>query len=71
MRLLCGAGASKDQPETGGATPIVIAAENGHEAVVQLLCEAGANEDQPETKGATPMVLAAFRGHEACSYCAG
>ena len=42
-----------------------MAAENGHEAVVQLLCKAGAAKDQSDQDGTTPLFIAAQEGHAA------
>ena len=67
MRLLIEAGANKDQGLTDdGATPLFIAAANGHLEVVQILLESGANKDQGLTDvivGATPLFIAAQKGH--------
>ena len=47
-----------------GATPLFIAAQNGHLEIVQFLVESGANKDQGTTNdGATPVFIAAQNGH--------
>ena len=48
-----------------GKTPLLWAAEEGHEAVVALLLEKGAELDSKSKSGRTPLSLAAGRGREA------
>jgi cytohesin len=42
-----------------------IAAQNGHEAVVQSLIEAGADVNKVNDNGMTPLYVGAQEGHEA------
>jgi ankyrin repeat protein len=44
-------------------TPLLICAENGHEAVVRALIEAGADVNWAMDNGGTPLSIAAHQGH--------
>jgi ankyrin repeat protein len=58
------AGSDINQAKHSGATPLYIAAETGHLAVVQwLVKEAGADVNQAMDSGATPLFIAAHNGH--------
>ena len=46
-----------------GATPLLVAAENGNLDVVRFLVEVGAAKDQADNDGATPSVVVAQEGH--------
>ncbi|CAE7420719.1 CTTNBP2, partial [Symbiodinium sp. KB8] len=62
IRLLLEANADKDKATPGGATPLYIAAKNGHLEVVRLLLEANADKDKAFRDGATPLFMAAYSG---------
>ena len=48
---------------TLGATPVYIAAEQGHLLAVRMLLFAGAKGDTPRKDGTTPLRAAAENGH--------
>ena len=52
VSALISAGASVDQAIEDGATPLYIAAHNGHISVVSALISAGASVDQATEDGA-------------------
>ena len=56
-----------NQADYLGCTPLFIAAQKGHEAVVRGLVEAGADVNQATTTadGVIPLRVAASNGHEA------
>ena len=56
-------GADKDKVRDTGDSPFLIAAENGHLAVVQCLLEHGADKDKTTNEGASPLYTAAQQGH--------
>jgi len=49
----------------GGATPLIVAAQEGQTAVVHVLLAASAAVDQAATNGTTPLFAACQRGHAA------
>lgn len=51
-----------DDPWRRGATPLWIAAENGHISIVRLLIETGANINMIAGDGFTPLIVAAYYG---------
>jgi ankyrin repeat protein len=55
--------AVKGMVEPVGATPLYIAAKEGHLAVVKLLLEKGASIDAKAEDACTPLWIAAFYGH--------
>lgn len=48
-----------------GWTPLLLASENGYEAVVRLLIEKGAEVNAIDEDRSTPLLLAPKNGHEA------
>ena len=53
-----------NQQDCVGSTPLLRAAENGHEGVVKLLLERDADPNCPDKYGRAPLRGAAFAGHE-------
>ncbi len=53
-----------------GATPVLVASQKGHSAIVRALLAAGGHASKTLTsgpyKGATAMWAAAFEGHSEC-----
>ena len=48
-----------------GATPLFVAAQNGHETMVRALIEMGADVNKAMDDGVPPLLIAAYNGHEA------
>ena len=65
MRFLVEAGANKDQPTTEDeSTPLQLAVEKGHLAVVRFLVESGADIDRTTQSGKTALDVALEHGHQ-------
>ena len=64
MRALIELGADINKADDDGATPLYIATEKGHEAVVRALIEAGADVGVA-APDETPLFIATYEGHEA------
>jgi ankyrin repeat protein len=65
-KLLLGTGnVDIDSKDNYGQTPLLWAAESGHEAVVKLLLEMGKADVDCNCNGRTPLSYAAENGHEA------
>jgi len=68
VQMLLATGALTSAQEAGtNNTPLHVAAEQGHAALVSLLCAAGAPLDAPNAAGATPLHAAVIRGHAAAA----
>ena len=66
VSLLARAGAGQqvaNQALQNGATPLLIAAQQGHLETAQYLAGHGAAVDQATSDGATPLLIAAQEGH--------
>jgi ankyrin repeat protein len=62
-QLLVKAGANvKATTRIAAATPLLLAAENGHASVVRVLLDAGADARAADTNGTTALMLAAAAG---------
>lgn len=65
IRILLNIGYSPDPGDTSFRTPLIYAAEMGHEAVVRTLLGTGKVDiDSKDEDGRTPLSHAAERGHE-------
>ncbi len=58
-------GADVNKAMDDGATPLLIAAQDGHEAIVRALIELGADVNKATDNGVTPLFFAAQNGHTA------
>ncbi|GAB4818106.1 hypothetical protein N2152v2_005152 [Parachlorella kessleri] len=66
VQMLLATGALTSAREGGtNNTPLHIAAEQGHAAIVSMLCKAGAPLEEPNADGATPLHVAVTRSHAA------
>jgi ankyrin repeat protein len=63
VRVLADKGANLDLAAEDGATPVFVAAQDGHHEVVRLLADNGANLDLANKNGTTPVLIAAKNGH--------
>jgi ankyrin repeat protein len=48
-----------------GRTPLFMAAQEGHDAVVAVLLRAGSDINCPMADGCTPFMIATHEGHKA------
>jgi len=62
VKFFLSRGASKELRANGGATPLHVACEKNHAAVVLTLLEAGASHETVDDKGRTPLHTAAAFG---------
>ena len=62
--LLSRHGVSVDTPRDTGATPFLIACEEGHHEVARLLADHKADINRPNNAGATPFYVACQNGHD-------
>ena len=63
VQYLLEQGADKDKVMNEGASPLWMAAQEGHLAVIQCLLEHGADVNKTRTNGMTPLHAAALNGH--------
>ena len=64
--LLLEAGCDKEKAREDGATPAIIAAQEGHADCLRLLLKAGCDKDKADDNGWTPASIAALNGHADC-----
>lgn len=66
IRLLLNTGkVDADSKDGDGRTPLLLAAQNGHEAVVKLLLDTSkVDADSKDRDGQTPLLWASQNGHE-------
>ncbi|KAL0631774.1 hypothetical protein Q9L58_009364 [Maublancomyces gigas] len=63
VSLLLASGASIEESDGVGRTPLYIASRDGHTEIVQALLASGAQTEVPRDSGATPLYAAAENGH--------
>ncbi len=64
VELLLAEGADVNAKDKYGQTPLLLAAYEGHKAVVERLVANGANVTATAKNGATPLKVAAAKGHK-------
>lgn len=62
--LLLRHGVDPESEDRDGRIPLILAVENGHEAVVKLLLEKGSDPEAEGGKGFIPHSWATGNGHE-------
>lgn len=68
MQLLLKYGADIDLCPNNGASPLIIACQNGHGSTVQLLLENGAKHSCPKN-GVSPLIMACKNGDDSIVKC--
>jgi cytohesin len=68
VRTLLEAGVDVNKANNVGVSPLYIAAQNGHEAILSALIEAGADVNKASNDGETPLIVARVRDHKAIFY---
>jgi ankyrin repeat protein len=58
VQALLQGGADVDKAADGGATPLLMASQEGHVPVVQALLQGGADVDKATDNGWTPLYVA-------------
>ena len=70
VRALLRKGIDVDAKDSVGATALMIASQNGYEAIVQTLLAKGAKIDHQNKQGATALIIASQNGRErSCRLC--
>ncbi|MEJ2553374.1 MAG: ankyrin repeat domain-containing protein, partial [Gammaproteobacteria bacterium] len=63
VKRLIAAKAGVNKARTDGATPLLLAAQDGYSGVVKQLIEAGADVNKGIIHGVTPLLVASENGH--------
>lgn len=64
MKILVQNGANVNVQSLSGFTPLYMAAQENHDAVVRLLLQNGANQSLATEDGFTPLAVALQQGHD-------
>jgi ankyrin repeat protein len=63
VRILAERGADINKAMNDGATPLLVASQNGHVDVVRILIGRGADINKADNDGVTPLWIASLNGH--------